>query len=102
MPTYEYLIRYVDGLWQIRRGGHLVGAKQHKMDALQLAKALVRNGADRGEQSKILVADIKGSTIEFPMGQAGLAAAPTKSPAGDGGAKAFGSLTNAGPWGEPC
>ena len=67
MPTLEYLIRYVDGLWQIRRGGHLVGAKQHKMDALQLADALVRAGTDRGEQSKILVADIKGTTFEFPI-----------------------------------
>jgi hypothetical protein len=67
MPTYEYLIRYAGGLWQIRRGGDLVGAEQHKMDALHVAQALVRAGADRGEHSKILVADIKGSTIEFPM-----------------------------------
>ena len=63
----EYLIRYTDGLWQIRRGGHLVGTAADKMDALQRAQALVRAGNDRGEQSKIFVADIQGSTIEFPM-----------------------------------
>jgi len=67
MPTLEYVIRYVDGLWQIRCAGHLVGAKQHKMDSLQFADALVRAGTDRGEQSKILIADIKGTTFEFPV-----------------------------------
>jgi hypothetical protein len=66
MPTYEYLIRYADGRWQIRRGGRLVGAERHRMDALHVAQALVRAGADRGEQWKILVADVKGSTFEFP------------------------------------
>ena len=65
MSARDYIIRYVDGLWHVRFGGHLVGAKPNKVEALLVAQALARAGADRGEQSKILVADITGSTFEF-------------------------------------
>jgi len=67
MPTLEYVIRYVDGLWEVRFGGQLIGGQSNKMGALRMAQALAQAGADRGEQTKILVADIKGSTFEFPM-----------------------------------
>ncbi len=66
MLTNEFVVRYVDGLWQIRLGGRLLGGKQNKMEALQVAQGLARSGADRGEYSKIAIADVDGSTIEYP------------------------------------
>jgi len=66
MRTQDYVIRYVDGLWQIRRGGRLIGAGPSRMEALHVADAMARAGADRGEQSTIAVRDIDGSIIEMP------------------------------------
>ena len=66
MPIQEYIIRYVDDLWQVRVGGRLVGGNQNKMEALHVADALARDGADRGEHSTITIRDVDGSIIELP------------------------------------
>ena len=66
MLTHQYVVRYVDGLWQVRLGGRLVSGKQNKMEALQVAQALARHAADNGEHSKIAIADVDGSMIELP------------------------------------
>ena len=66
MLTHQYVVRYVDGLWQVRLGGRLLSGKQNRMEALQVAQALARLAADNGEQSEIAIADVDGSIIELP------------------------------------
>jgi len=66
MPAQEYIIRYADGLWQALLEGRLVGGRSNKMEALHVADALARDGADRGEWSTIVIADVDGSIIELP------------------------------------
>ena len=66
MPAQDYVIRYADGLWQIRAGGRVVDGRSKKMEALHVADALARDGADRGEHSTITIHDVDGSVIELP------------------------------------
>ena len=67
MQTHEYVVRLVDGLWQVRFDSRLVSGQPTQMDALSVAPALAHAGALRGEQSRIVVGDLDGESIEFPM-----------------------------------
>jgi hypothetical protein len=67
MPIREYFIRQADGLWQVRLGGRLLSGQPTQIEALQAAEALARYAALRGERSRILVEDLGGSPIEFPV-----------------------------------
>jgi hypothetical protein len=67
MQTHEYDVRLVDGLWQVRVDSRLVSGQPTQMEALGVAQALAQAGALRGERSKILVGDLYGEPIEFPV-----------------------------------
>ncbi len=66
MRIHEYVVRLVDGLWQVRFDGRLVTGQPTQMGALGVAQALAQAGALRGERAKILVGDLDGEPIEFP------------------------------------
>ena len=66
MPSHEFAIRNVDGLWEVRLDGHLRSGQPTQMAALHHARALAHTAAVRGRQSKILVFDDDGGSIEFP------------------------------------
>jgi hypothetical protein len=67
MLIQEYVVRLQDGLWEVRLGDHLLSGQPTQMDALHVAEALAHAGALRGERSKILVGDLDGAPIEFPV-----------------------------------
>jgi hypothetical protein len=49
-----------------RNDAAAVGDQSNKMEALHVADALARDGADRGEHSTITIRDVDGSVIELP------------------------------------
>ena len=67
MPTLEYVVRLQDGLWEVRLRDRLVSGQPTQMAALSVAQALAHAGALRGERSRILVGDLDGTSIEFPV-----------------------------------
>jgi hypothetical protein len=67
MRIHEYVVRHVDGLWQVRFDSRLVSGQPTQMGALGVAQALAHAGALRGERSRILVGDRDGEPIEFPV-----------------------------------
>lgn len=67
MLIQEYVIRLRDGLWEIRLGDQLLSGQPTQMDALHVAEALAHAAAVRGERSKILVGELDGHPIEFPI-----------------------------------
>ena len=67
MPIQEYIIRAKGTTWQVWHGAQLLGAETTQMDAVCLAEAVAYSAAARGERSKILVGDLDGSPIEFPI-----------------------------------
>ena len=66
MPVHEYAITNVHGLWEIRLDGRLTSGQPTQAAALQVVQALAHSGAARGEQSRILVFDGAGGSVEFP------------------------------------
>ena len=64
MPSHEFAIRNVDGLWEVRLDGQLRSGQPTQLAAVRHAGALARTAALAGRQSKILVFD--GGSIEFP------------------------------------
>ena len=66
MLTHDFVIRRVDGLWQLRCDGRLVTGQPSQIDALHIAEALPGAAAAKGERSRILIGDLDGSPIEFP------------------------------------
>jgi hypothetical protein len=67
MLTHEYVVRQVDGLWHVRCDGRFVTGQPTQFDALHIAEALAGAAAAKGERSRILVGDLDGSPIEFPI-----------------------------------
>jgi len=67
MPIHEYVVRQVAGLWHVRCDGRLLSGQPTQMAALHVAEALAGAAAARGERSRILVGDLDGIPIEFPM-----------------------------------
>ncbi len=67
MPIQEYVVQERDGLWQVLLGDHLLSDQPTQMDALHEAEALANAGALRGERSRIVVGDLDGRPIEFPL-----------------------------------
>jgi hypothetical protein len=67
MPMQEYTLREQHGLWEVRLNDQLISGQPTQMEALGVAQALAQAGALRGERSKILVGDLDGSPIEFPL-----------------------------------
>jgi hypothetical protein len=67
MRTHEYLIREVDGQWQVRRDGRFVTKQVSQIDALHVAQSLAGTAAAKGERSRILVGELDDSPIEFPI-----------------------------------
>jgi hypothetical protein len=67
MPVHEYAIRDVHGLWEIRLDGRLTSSQPTQRAALLVADALVYAAALRGKRSRILVGDLDGTSIEFPV-----------------------------------
>jgi len=66
MPSHEFAIRNVDGLWEVRLDGQLRSGQPTQLAAVRHAGALARTAALAGRQSKILVFDADGGSIEFP------------------------------------
>ena len=67
MSLQDYVIRLQSGLWEIRLGGQLLGGQPTQMSALHVADALAHGAALLGKRSRILVGDIDGEPIEFPV-----------------------------------
>jgi hypothetical protein len=67
MPIQEYFVRERDGLWEVRLEDRLLSSQSTQLEAFHVAEALAYAGAVRGERSKILVGDLDGSPIEFPV-----------------------------------
>jgi hypothetical protein len=67
MPPQEYVVRLQDGLWLVWLDDRLLGGQSSQMGALKVADALARAGALRGRRSRILVGEIDGGSIEFPV-----------------------------------
>ena len=67
MSLQDYVIRLQSGLWEIRLGDQLLGGQPTQMAALSVADALAYAAALRGKRSRILVGDLDGSSIEFPI-----------------------------------
>jgi len=63
----EYVVRQRDGLWEVRLDDHLLSGQPTKIDAFHVAEALANAAALRGKQSRILVGDLDGRAIEFPV-----------------------------------
>jgi hypothetical protein len=67
MPIQEYVVRHVDGLWQVRLGGRLVSSRSTKLEAVNLAECLAQRAAAGGRQSTVVVADATGDySLTFP------------------------------------
>ena len=67
MRIQEYDIRHVDGLWQVRLCGRLVGRRPTKLEAVNLAECLAQRAAAGGQRSTVLVADPAGEySLTFP------------------------------------
>jgi hypothetical protein len=67
MPIQEFVVRERDGLWEVRLDHRLLSGQATQMEALHVAEALAHAAALRGERSRILVGDLDGSPIEFPV-----------------------------------
>jgi hypothetical protein len=67
MPIQEYLIRNVDGRWQVRLGGRLVGGRSTRLEAMNLAECLAQRAAAGGKESTVVIADPAGEDVlTFP------------------------------------
>ena len=53
-------------VWAVRLGKYLLGTRPTQMEALELARAIAREIADRGVQSKLIVGDVDGNLAEIP------------------------------------
>ena len=65
--SIQYVVRQQDGLWEVWLGDRLLSGQPTQMEALGVAQALAHAGALRGERSRILVGDLDGEPIEFPV-----------------------------------
>jgi hypothetical protein len=63
----EFVVRERDGLWEVRLGDRLLSGQATQMDAYYVADALAHAAALRGKRSKVLVGDLDGAPIEFPV-----------------------------------
>jgi len=67
MPNQEYAVRQVDGIWQVRLDGRLIGGRSTQIEALNLAECLAQRAAATGKSSKVLVPDsADGIARTFP------------------------------------
>ena len=57
MLTHEYVVRLVDGLWQVRLDGRLIAGRSTQLEALNLAECLAQRAAVGGQQSKVAAPD---------------------------------------------
>jgi hypothetical protein len=60
MTIQEYVIRFQDGLWEVRLGNELLCIQPTQIDALRTSQALAQTAALCGEQSKIVVSGLDG------------------------------------------
>jgi type IV pilus biogenesis protein CpaD/CtpE len=67
MSIQELVVRFQDNIWQVRLGDHLLSGQPTQMAALSVARTIAHAAAARGARSKILVVDVDGSSIEFPV-----------------------------------
>jgi len=67
MSLQDYVIRLQSGLWEIRLGDQVLGGQPTQMAALSVADTLAYAAALRGKRSRIVVGDLDGSSIEFPI-----------------------------------
>ena len=77
MPIQEVVVRFQDRIWQVSVGDHLLSGQPTQMAAISVAYAIAHAATVRGSRTKILVVDVDGSSIEFPV------IAPRSQPAAD-------------------
>ena len=66
MLTHEYVVRHVDGLWQVRLDGRLIGGRSTQLEALNLAECLAQRAAVSGQKSKVVAPDsADGYSVTF-------------------------------------
>jgi hypothetical protein len=66
MAIQEYVIRKLDGLWQVWLGDQLLDCHTTYLAAMRKAETLAREASQRGERSKIVVGPVSGVRVEFP------------------------------------
>ena len=66
MLTHEYVVRYVNGIWQVRLDGRLIAGRSTQLEALNLAECLAQRAAVDGQQSKVEAPDsADGYSVTF-------------------------------------
>ncbi len=66
MPIQEFVVRKLDGLWQVWHGDELLDYQSTYLGALRAAEGLGREAAQRGDRSTIVIGPIAGVRVEFP------------------------------------
>ena len=67
MLMQELVVSLRDDVWGVQLGNHLLAVRPTQMAAVSVAQTIARAAAVHGVRSKILVRDLDGSPIEFPM-----------------------------------
>jgi hypothetical protein len=67
MPIQEMVVRLKDNVWEVRVGDLLLATQPTQMAALGVAETIAHAAAVHGLRSKILVDDLDGNPIEFPV-----------------------------------
>ena len=67
MPIQELAVGFNDGVWEVRVGDHQLATRPTQMEALSTARTIADAAAVRGVRSKIIVGNLDGHPIEFPM-----------------------------------
>jgi hypothetical protein len=67
MSITEFVVREQAGHWQVCHGGRLMGEWPSQFEALCFAEALAHAAAARGQRARLLVGELDGHPIEFPV-----------------------------------
>ena len=66
MAVQVYVVRRVDGLWQVRLRRQVIRRHRSELQAFRAAEVLARAHALGGDRAMILVAGMDGQMVEFP------------------------------------
>src|SRR5690349_4430794 len=76
MPTQELFVLPEGDIWEVRLGKYLLSTRATQAEALEVARVIARDIAERGVKSKLVVSDMDGNLSETsPFDPAGKPAA---------------------------
>jgi hypothetical protein len=67
MPIQELVVGLKDDVWEVRVGNHLLSDQPTQMAAVSAAQTIACAAAVLGVRTKIIVGDLDGKPIEFPI-----------------------------------